>query len=532
MARSRPARVYASSMGAWVVLLSLIFAIGTRATPAEAAPITANLPTMSITLNDLDPTHNTLAYVHGDKDRVVPSLVGIEDGAGTYNLAASAAEFKGRGNYTWGLPKKPYQIKFNSWTAILGMPKAKAWVLLANDADGSLMRNKLAFDYALAIGSPYAPESRWVDLVVNGQYMGNYLVAEKVEVKTSRVELTDPQGVLGELDNNYGYAEDYNFISTVSKTTFTLKDAKGNIPAKAVGPLPADVQIGWDDLKATLNRLDGLLAAANPDWATISSIIDLDSFVKFYFVYELTENPEIVASSIFFYKNGVSSKLYAGPVWDFDSSLGTYDHTESLGAMTNAEYVKNADLLRLRGNGWYRQLFRNPAFVTAANTLWQTGGAGYAATQLPTKIAQYKTQIEASAANNFAKWKVLGTPTHLVAGEGRPYSSTYAGEVSYLSTWVTARVNHTCVRPTVTSLCCGTAATRPRWAGCRPSTSGKLAELSTRHSPLSPSAISSRTRRSPARWSPMPTWPASAGWAGVGPPWEPRAVACQWRRCS
>lgn len=135
-------------MGAWVVLLSLIFAIGTRATPAEAAPITANLPTMSITLNDLDPTHNTLAYVHGDKDRVVPSLVGIEDGAGTYNLAASAAEFKGRGNYTWGLPKKPYQIKFNSSTAILGMPKAKAWVLLANDADGSLMRNKLAFDYA------------------------------------------------------------------------------------------------------------------------------------------------------------------------------------------------------------------------------------------------------------------------------------------------------------------------------------------------------------------------------------------------
>ena len=107
---------------------------------------------------------------------------------------------------------------------------------------------------------------------------------------------------------------------------------------------------------------------------------------KFYFVYELAENPEIVASSIFFYKNGLTSKLFAGPVWDFDSSLGTYDHTESLGAMTNAEYIKNADLLRLRGNGWYRQLFRNPAFVTAANTLWQTGGAGYAATQLPAKI--------------------------------------------------------------------------------------------------------------------------------------------------
>ena len=103
---------------------------------------------MSITLNDLDPTHNTLAYVHGDKDRVVPSLVGIEDGAGTYNLAASAAEFKGRGNYTWTLPskKKPYQLKFADGNSqnLLGMGAARAWVLLANTADPSLMRNKVA----------------------------------------------------------------------------------------------------------------------------------------------------------------------------------------------------------------------------------------------------------------------------------------------------------------------------------------------------------------------------------------------------
>ena len=393
MAKHRAPRVPAVIVpiaGVWAILLSMFFFVAAR--PAEAATITPNLPTMRITLTDPDPTHNTLSYVHSNKDNIVQSMVGIEDTAGTYNLAAAAAEFKGRGNYTWGLPKKPYQIKFANSTSILGMPKAKAWVLLANDADGSLMRNKVAFDFALAIGSPFASESRWVDLVVNGTYLGNYLVAEKVEVKTNRVELTDPKGILAELDNNYGYAEDYKFISTTTKTTFTLKDAKSGVP-DLPEPLPADSLAGWNDMKNTLNTLDALLTGPNPDWATISNMIDLDSFVKFYFVNELAENPEIVASSIYFYKNGTASKLYAGPVWDYDSSEGTYDHTESLGAFTNAEYTKNADLLRLRGNSWYRHLFRHPQFVAAANTAWQTGGIGFAATQLTTKIDGYKSQI-------------------------------------------------------------------------------------------------------------------------------------------
>lgn len=168
-------------------------------------------------------------------------------------------------------------------------------------------------------------------------------------------------------------------------------------------------------MRATLERLDQLLNASNPDWATISSIIDVPSFVKYYFVYEMAGS-EIVASSIFFYKDGVGGKLFAGPVWDFDSSLGTYDHTESLGAFTNAEYIKNADQLRLRGSN-FDNLFRHPEFVAAANAAWQTGGVGAATSQLPAKIAQYKATVASSAANNFNKWRVLGTPTH--PGEGR-----------------------------------------------------------------------------------------------------------------
>jgi uncharacterized protein YjdB len=304
------------------------------------------------------------------------------------------------------------------------------------------MRNKVAFDLAARIGMPFSPESRFVDVKINDVYQGSYLVSEKTEVKKNRVVLNDPRGILTELDNNYGTAEDHYFYTQTSNTLFTLKDAKSDIPKRladgTLPPLPADTQAGWDDMQSTLNSLDALLSSSSPDWAQISQLIDVDSFVRYYFVYELTENPEIVASSVYFYKDGPSDKLHAGPVWDFDSSLGNYDKSESLGALTSSDYVKNAKFLRGKGNGWYSDLFRSPDFVQRANQMWQEG-IGEAVKQLPTKIDEYAAVVRNSAANNFAVWPILGGPTLLIAGEGKDYAPTYEGEVAYLKNWVTAR---------------------------------------------------------------------------------------------
>ena len=420
--------------------------------PAAAAPETPDLPTINITL----PAGVTQSTLDGGSKETVyaPTTIGTEDASGTTYAADDlatvgpvAGEIKGRGNYTWKLAKKPYQIKLDKSRPLLGLPAAKTWVLLANHADASLMRNKLAFDFANSIGMPFSSESRWVDLRINGVYRGNYLLTEKVEVKTNRVELTDAQGVLAELDNNYGTAEDFWFTSGTSKTIFTLKDAKSGVPDPTKGESMSDVayatttKVGWDDMKSTINQLDSLLAASTPNWTAISALIDLDSFVKYYFVNELTENPEITSSSIYFYKNGTADKLHAGPVWDYDSAVGNYDKSEKLGAITYSSYTKNAQILRAKGNGWYYQLYRSPQFVQRANALWNSGIA-YQANRLPTKIDGYKTQVQASAANNFAKWKILGTPTLLVAGEGKTYATTYSGEVAYLRDWVSKRSAH------------------------------------------------------------------------------------------
>jgi uncharacterized protein YjdB len=429
-----------SREGKTLLVLTLITALTLGAAPAAtAAPQSADLPTLNITLNDTNSSHNTLNFVHASKENKVPTTMTIEDPTGVGSINAPVVgEIKGRGNYTWTLPKKPYQIKFDKSTAVLGMAPAKTWVLLANAADASLMRNKVAFDLANSIGLAYSPESRWVDLRVNGTYLGNYLISEKTEVKKNRVDLSDPQGVLVELDNNYGLAEPYNFRSATSKSLFVLKDATAGVPDLDEGPLPADALAGWNDVQKTLNKVDSLLAAPKIDWPALSALIDVDSFVKYYYVFELAANPEITQSSIYFYKNGPSSKLFAGPVWDFDSALGNYDKAQHLGSDPVGDYAKNAHVLRQQGNGFFFDIFRSVEFVERANQLWAASISSQVAL-VPAKVSRWENEIKGSADQNFTTWNILGKPTLLIPGLGKSYHSTYAGEVSYLRDWLTKR---------------------------------------------------------------------------------------------
>jgi hypothetical protein len=405
---------------------------------AAAAPQTPNLPTLNITLSDPDVSRNTLNYVHASKDNKVATTMTLEDPTGANTVSVPAlGEIKGRGNHTWKLAKKPYQIKFAENTAVLGMAASKTWILLANAADASLMRNKAAFELANSIGLPYSPESRWIDLRVNGKYLGNYLISEKTEVKKNRVELTDPKGVLVELDNSYGATEPYNFRTATSRSLFVLKDATSGVPDLDEGPLPADTRAGWNDVTNTLNRVDAILAAPQVDWVQLSALIDVDSFIRFYYVLELTANPEIAQSSVYFYKNGPAGKLFAGPVWDFDTALGNFDRAPHLGSEPASDYAKNAQLLQQNGNGFFVDLFRSKDFVKRANELWQAG-VSHEVGLMPAKITRWENEITASAAQNFAVWPILGKPTLLIPG-AKDYHSTYAGEVGYLRDWVSTR---------------------------------------------------------------------------------------------
>ena len=99
-------------------------------------------------------------------------------------------EIKGRGNSTWLANKKPYKIKLDTKSDLLGMGKNKHWVLLSNPYDSSLSRNKLIYDLADDMGIS-SMSSQWVDVVLNGEVVGNFLLCEHVRIGNTRVDITD-----------------------------------------------------------------------------------------------------------------------------------------------------------------------------------------------------------------------------------------------------------------------------------------------------------------------------------------------------
>lgn len=108
-----------------------------------------------------------------------------------YNISGEketevATAIKGRGNSTWGYPKKPYTLKLDSKTSVLGMPKHKRWALLANWMDRTLLRNDVSLELgrrSKALG--WTPDGRFVELILNGKHMGNYYVCEQyMELKS------------------------------------------------------------------------------------------------------------------------------------------------------------------------------------------------------------------------------------------------------------------------------------------------------------------------------------------------------------
>lgn len=118
------------------------------------------------------------------------------DGTETFeDFAQLECEFKGRGNSTWAWAKKPYAIKLDSKEPVLGMDKHKRWVLLANLIDKSMMRNIVAFMLAETVYSAgksegqyvWTPRGHSVELVLNGEHKGNYLLCEQIKIDEKRV---------------------------------------------------------------------------------------------------------------------------------------------------------------------------------------------------------------------------------------------------------------------------------------------------------------------------------------------------------
>lgn len=315
------------------------------------------------------------------KTTFIPGSMRIKGYGGYESQGNMRCSVRGRGNTTWSWPKKPYLVKFDTKQSLLGMPEHKRWVLLANFMDRTLMRNMVSMKVASLTSLAWTPRCVPVELVINNQHVGSYLLIEQVRVSENRVNISKKDGYLIELDFHYDNEVQW-------------RDKHGNIPFGIKYPDPDSITT------AQLNYIKKYIAGAadvlygldfkDPergyaDW------IDVDSFVDYWIVYEVMGNHELGnPGSVFFHKDG-NGKLVAGPCWDFD--WGVLSYNTSPHARTG--FVnKNAI--------WYGRLFQDPVFADKVRKRFQE--LKPALETIPAYIDECQILLRKSAELNFAMW--------------------------------------------------------------------------------------------------------------------------------
>ena len=358
--------------------------------------VSANIASMFITSDDpVTAGRDYVEKIKGNKATGQMTLLST-DGSVIYSDALS--QIKGRGNSTWGKPKKPYQIKLAVKTDLIetgdSKEAAKTWVLLANYSDSSLLRNTLSYHLAADFGLAYSPNCRPVDLYYDGEYRGSYLLSEKTEVGKGRVNVHDLEG---DFEDANPQVEDFDDLPTA-----TGVNAYGNSYQYVTGLTdPEDISGGYlleIDFaeRAALEKSyfatsrDYTLVSKSPEYLSQTAItyisefyqefedavfngginpntgksyadyVDLDSLVRYYLVQEFVQNGDAFLSSTFFYKPADEEKLYIGPIWDCDGTFGNFHDDFTVTDMAAAHAPIGRALLTI------------PSFCNALEELYQT----------------------------------------------------------------------------------------------------------------------------------------------------------------
>ena len=236
------------------------------------------------------------------------------NGRGGYEDYTGKTEVKGRGNSTWGYPKKPYRLKLNKKAEICGLGKAKNYVLLANHLDPTLMLNSVAFKIGRLLELPFTNHAIPVDVVLNGIYKGSYLLTEQIEVKENRVDLDENNSVMWELDSYWD--DEPKFKSTAFNLPVMVKD-------------PDLTTEQFEYWKKDFNAFTTQFAKEPLEGNSYVDMIDIDSVAKVLITVNLVHNMEINhPKSVFLHKEG-NGKYVMGPIWDFDWAYdyeGTSNH--------------------------------------------------------------------------------------------------------------------------------------------------------------------------------------------------------------
>ena len=334
-----------------------------------------------------------------------------------------------RGNTSAGYPKKPYKLKLDKKASLcgLGAQKSKHWVLLANMPDMTNMRNKLAYDFANAIGVA-GMESTWVDVVLNGRYDGVYQLCEHIRIAPDRVDVFDWEEYS---EDNGRTAEDLSWIDAGTMdveggwifefstemdevSRFTLYS--GNLKMQTMVNSPEYLKTNGEMFNAAKRFLQNYFDACTSETRKsgeglhYSQYCDVDSMAGYFLVQELFGNQDAGAKSRYAYKD-LGGKLFWGPVWDFDHAAGT----------TNMQKPSPERWHAAQGS-MYCEWLSDAKFARRVRSRYMAARERYAALAADGgAIDAYAAYLAESAAANDARW---------------PQSRTFAKDVAVLKNFI------------------------------------------------------------------------------------------------
>lgn len=419
----------------------------------------------------LETESGSMDYLHESKENYERGSYALIAENGDLYYSGSIENIHCRGNASWEeTQKKSYQIKLTEKKDFFGMGEDKQWLLIANAFDSTLLRNTIAFDIAKELGLAYTPEAEYVDVYANGEYIGNYLLTEKIEIDKNRINISDLEEQTEALNQTQSLGE-YEFFMEQRGRLFSTKGYRiENNPADITGGYLLEIEMsdryGLEASGFITSRMQPVVFNS-PKYASYEQVayiadryqdfedavfsgdgyspytgayfadyIDMDSFARKYLLEELTKNLDSAFTSQFFYKpdDSVSAKFFAGPAWDYDKAIAASGITENgidlhdPEGLYAATQTKDSDI-------WYA-LYQQDAFRELVIKIYQeelvqkvreiTGG----------RVDAYEEMLMDSALNNAIRWQVFSEETTI---EGK--AGSYHEKVAELGDFLNRRLD-------------------------------------------------------------------------------------------
>jgi len=363
------------------------------------------------------------------------STITVINEDGTVVLTEAAGEVKVRGNWTTTYKKKPLRIKFKDKQSMLGLNDGnefKNWVLLASYKDRSFLRDITGFTLGKEL-SPnyYTSDFKLVEVYVNDEYFGVYILAEQQEVKKERINIDDAEdtslnetGYLIEYDRYYEFEDEktvfelkhgsevkdrngeivseFNIESNKGYAGYTIKNDLNNTAQRDY--IKNYMQTLWNECYAAVN--DSTKSEADVK-AVIEKYIDVQSLVDTYLLQEIVCDPDLYITSFFMTLDMSASgnkKLTFQAPWDFDSTMGNKEHdANDQGVYAGVVGYDVNHLIRGTGNPWMMLLVNQPWFNEMVKTKWNAV-KGSVFSKVTNQITSLTSEYSANFEANYKKW--------------------------------------------------------------------------------------------------------------------------------